>query len=304
MWNREYGMKKTTLFKNLALDCEILVLPGAYDSLSAKIVEQAGFKAVTIGGYPASGSLLAKPDVSLLTLTEMVNQARYIAEAVEIPLFVDGDTGHGNVTNVARTVREFERAGAAGLFIEDQLFPKRCGHMDGKQVISTEEMIAKIKAAVDARTDGDLTITARTDALAVSGIDDAIERGNRYAEAGADIVFIEAPPSVTDMRRLCQEVKAPMLANMVEGGKTPMLTAQELQDIGYSIVAFPLSTLYAAAYGVRLAMDALFRTGATTGAMNHMITFADFNHLVGLEKVRATETHYYRELLEKLKCNG
>ncbi len=295
-------MKKTTRFKKLVLDAEILVLPGAYDALSAKIVEQAGFKAVTLGGYPASGSLLAKPDVSLLTMTEMVNQARYIAEAVEIPLFVDGDTGHGNVTNVDRTVREFERAGAAGLFIEDQVFPKRCGHMEGKQVIATEEMIAKIKAAVDARTDGDLMITARTDALAVSGIHDAIERGNRYAEAGADIIFIEAPPSIQEMRRVCKEVKTPLMANMVEGGKTPILSPQALQEIGYSIVAFPLSALYAAAYGVRLAMDALIKTGSTAGCMDRMVTFADFNQLVGLEKVRATETHYCRELFEKSTC--
>ena len=284
-------MKKTTLFKKLVLDGEILVLPGAYDALSAKIVEQAGFKAVTFGGYPASGSLLAKPDVSLLTMTEMVNQARYIAEAVGIPLFADGDTGHGNVTNVTRTVREFERAGVAGLFIEDQMFPKRCGHMEGKQVISTDEMVAKIKAAVDARTDDDLMIMARTDSLAVYGIDDAIERGIRYAEAGADIIFIEAPPSVKDMRRVCREVNAPMLANMVEGGK-----------IGYSIATFPLSTLYAAAYGVRSAMDALFKTGTTAGYMDKMITFTNFNNLVGLEKVRATETYYYRELFEKSTC--
>ncbi len=294
-------MKKTTRFKELVLDDEILVLPGAYDALSAKIVEQAGFRAVTFGGYGASGSLLAKPDVSLLTMTEMVQQARYVAEAVEIPLFVDGDTGHGNVTNVARTVREFERAGVAGLFIEDQVFPKRCGHMEGKQVIPTEEMIVKIRAAVDARTDGDLTIMARTDALAVYGIDEAIERGNRYAEAGADIVFIEAPPSVEDMRRVCREVKAPMLANMVEGGKTPILTPGALQEIGYSIVAYPLSTLYAAAYGVRAAMEVLFKTGTTAGYADHMIPFVDFNRLVGLEKVRAAETHYYGELFEKSK---
>jgi 2,3-dimethylmalate lyase len=292
-------MKKTTRFKNLVLDSRILVLPGAYDALSAKIVEQAGFQAVTLGGYPASGSLLAKPDVSLLTMTEMASHARYIADAVDIPLFMDGDTGHGNVTNVARTVREFERAGVASLFIEDQVFPKRCGHMDGKQVIATEEMIAKIKAAVDARTDDDLMIMARTDALAVHGIDEAIVRGNRYAEAGADIIFIEAPPSVEDMRRICREVKAPMLANMVEGGKTPILAAAELQAIGYSIVAFPLAALYAAAYGVRAAMDSLMKTGTTEGCMERMITFAEFNHLVGLEKVRDTETHYCRALFEK-----
>jgi carboxyvinyl-carboxyphosphonate phosphorylmutase len=293
-------MKKTTLFRKLVLDDEILVLPGAYDALSAKIVEQTGFKAVTFGGYPASGSLLAKPDVSLLTMTEMVNQARYIAEAVDIPLFVDADTGHGNVTNVARTVREFERAGVAGLFIEDQVFPKRCGHMEGKQVVSTDEMITKIKAAVDARVDDDLMIMARTDSLAVYGIDEAIERGNRCAEAGADIIFIEAPPSIENMRRVCREVKAPMSANMVEGGKTPILTANELQDIGYSIATFPLSTLYAAAYGVRSVMEALSRTGTTVGYMEKMITFTDFNNLVGLDKVRETEAYYYKDIFEKL----
>jgi methylisocitrate lyase len=296
-------MKKTTLFKKLVLDEEILILPGAYDSLSAKIVEQAGFKAVTLGGYPASASLLAKPDVSLLTLTEMVNHARYIVEAVDIPVFVDGDTGHGNVTNVARTIRQFENAGVAGLFIEDQVFPKRCGHMEGKQVIPTEEMITKIRAAVDARMDDDLILMARTDSLAVYGIDEAIERGNRYAEAGADIIFIEAPPSVEDMRRICREVKAPMSANMVEGGKTPILIAKELQDIGYSIVTYPLSTLYAAAWGVRMAMKALSTNGTTSGYMDKMITFSDFNNLVGLEKVRETEAYYYKDLFEKIIRN-
>jgi carboxyvinyl-carboxyphosphonate phosphorylmutase len=291
-------MKKTTLFKKLVLDPEILVLPGAYDALSARIVEQAGFKAVTLGGYPASGSLLAKPDVSLLTLSEMVNQARYIVDAVDIPVFVDGDTGHGNVTNVARTIKLFENAGVAGIFIEDQVFPKRCGHMEGKQVIPTEEMVVKIKAAVDARQDDDLVIMARTDSFAIYGIEEAIERGNRFAEAGADIVFIEAPPSLEDMKRVCREVKAPMSANMVEGGKTPILTAKELQEIGYSIATFPLSTLYAAAYGVKMAMEELARTGTTSGYIDRMISFTEFNHLVGLEKVRERETYYYKDLIE------
>jgi 2,3-dimethylmalate lyase len=290
-------MKKTTLFKKLVLDDEILVLPGTYDALSAKIVEQTGFKAVTIGGYPVSASLLAKPDVSLLSLTEMVNQTRYLVQAVDIPVFVDGDTGHGNVTNVARTVRDFENAGVAGLFIEDQVFPKRCGHMEGKQVISTEEMIAKLKAAVDARKDGDLMIMARTDALAVYGINEAIERGNRFAEAGADIIFIEAPPSVEDMKRICREVKAPMSANMLEGGKTPLLNAKELQDIGFSIATFPLSTLYAAAWGVRKVLEELAAKGTTMGWVKHMTTFSDFNEVVGLPEIRAKETHYYKDIL-------
>jgi len=296
-------VKKTTLFKKLVLDDEILVLPGAYDALSAKIVEQAGFKAVTIGGYPTSASLLAKPDVSLLTLTEMVNQTRYLVQAVDIPVFVDGDTGHGNVTNVARTVREFENAGVAGLFIEDQVFPKRCGHMEGKQVIMTEEMVAKIKAAVDARTDDDLVIMARTDAFAVYGIEEAIERGIRYRDAGADLIFIEAPPSVEDMRRINREVNAPTSANMVEGGKTPILTSKELQDLGFSVATYPLSTLYAAAWGVRMVIQGLATSGTTAGCMEKMITFSAFNELVGLEKVRATEAYYYKDLFEKLTLN-
>jgi carboxyvinyl-carboxyphosphonate phosphorylmutase len=295
-------MRKTTLFKKLVLDEEILVLPGAYDALSAKIIEQAGFKAVTLGGYPASASLLAKPDVSLLTLTEMVDHLRHMVEAVDIPVFGDGDTGHGNVTNVARTIRLFENSGVAGLFIEDQVFPKRCGHMEGKQVILVEEMCAKIKAAVDARMDQDLMIMARTDALAVHGLDAAIERGNRYKEAGADIIFVEAPPSVEDMRRVCREIKAPMLANMVEGGKTPIITTKELQDIGYSVATFPLSTLYAAAHGVRSAMETLFKTGSTSGYMDKMLNFTDFNNLVGLEKLRAKEAHYCKALFDKLTC--
>ncbi len=296
-------MKKTTLFKKLVLDDEILVLPGAYDALSARIAEIAGFKAVTLGGYPASASLLAKPDVSLLTLTEMVNHARYLAQAVDIPVFVDGDTGHGNVTNVARTVREFENAGVAGLFIEDQVFPKRCGHMEGKQVITTEEMVAKIQAAVDARVDDDLVIMARTDALAVYGIEEAIERGNMYRNAGADLIFIEAPPSIEDMKRINREVDAPTSANMVEGGKTPVLTAQQLQEIGFSVATFPLSTVYAAAWGVNAAMRELFAKGTTAAFMEKMITFSDFNRLVGLEEVRATEAHYYKDLFEKLKAD-
>lgn len=293
-------MRKTTRFKQLILDDEILVLPGAYDALSAKIVEQAGFKAVTLGGYPASASLLAKPDVSLLSLSEMVDHLRHIVDAVDIPVFGDGDTGHGNVTNVARTIRLFENAGAAGLFIEDQVFPKRCGHMEGKQVVLVEEMCAKIKAAVDARRDPDLVIMARTDALAVYGVEAAIERGNRYREAGADLIFIEAPQSIDDMRRITKEVKAPLLANMVEGGKTPILLASELQAIGYSAVAFPLSTLYAAAWALREVMRKLAGEGSTKSHLGQMVLFEDFNHLVGLEEVRKNESRYYQSLFEHL----
>ena len=293
-------MKHTTLFKKLILDEEILVMPGAHDALAAKIVEQAGFKAVTLGGYPSSASLLGKPDVSLLTLTEMVTHTRNLVEAVDIPVFTDGDTGHGNVTNVIRTIREFEKTGVAGLFIEDQVFPKRCGHMEGKQVVDTEEMVAKIKAAADARVDQDLVLMARTDALAVYGIDEAVERANRYREAGADLIFVEAPTSEEDMRRINRQIDAPTMANMVEMGKTPLLTAEQLQDLGYDVVVFPLASLYATAWAVRGLMAELSRTGTTAGYLDRMITFDEFNRLIGLEDIRAKEAHYYKELLESL----
>jgi 2,3-dimethylmalate lyase len=292
-------MKKTSLLKQLIVDKEILVMPGAFDALSARIVEQAGFKATTLGGYPTSAVRLARPDVSLLTLTEMVDHTRYICDAIDIPFLVDGDTGHGNVTNVIRTVRQFEKAGAAGLFIEDQVFPKRCGHMEGKQVIPVDEMIVKLKAAVDARTDQDFVIMARTDALAVYGIDEAIERGNRYREAGADLIFIEAPPSVEEMRRINREVDAPTNANMVEGGKTPMMSAKELEEIGYAVATFPLSALYAMAWAVRWVMRELSSTGTTKGCFERMTLFNEFNQLVGLQEIRDMEAHYYHDLLRK-----
>lgn len=292
-------MKKTTHFKQMIAAPEILVLPGAYDSLSAKIIQQAGFQAVTMGGYPASATLLGKPDVNLLSLTEMVDHARRIAEAVDIPLFVDGDTGHGNVTNVIRTIREFEKAGVAGLFIEDQVSPKRCGHMEGKQVIPADEMVAKVKAAVDARLDQDFVIMARTDARAINGLDDAIERGNRYREAGADIIFVEAPVEEKELRRITADIGAPTMANMVEGGKTPAYTAKEFEGMGFAVAAFPLSTIYASAWAVSGLMAELFMTGTTRGYADRLLDFNDFNRLVGLEDVRETERRYYQSIVDQ-----
>jgi methylisocitrate lyase len=294
-------MKKTTLFKKLMLDKEIFVIPGCHDALSAKIVELVGFKAVTMGGYAASAASLAKPDVSLLTLTEYVNIARNIVQAVDLPLFVDGDTGHGNVTNVGRTVRVFENAGVAALFIEDQVFPKRCGHMEGKQIIHTAEMVAKVKAAVDARVDEDLVIMARTDAIAGYGIDDAIERANLYREAGADLIFVEAPRSVEEMRRINTNVDAPTLAIQLEGGKTPLLTTKDLQEIGFNVVVYPNATVYATAWALKGLWETLKKEGTTRSFTDRMIGFDDFNTLVGLDKIRELESFYYRDLFESLQ---
>lgn len=296
-------MRKTTLLKKLILDDEILMLPGAHNGVAAKIIEQVGFKAVTLGGYAASASFLGKPDVSLLTLMEMITLARNIVEAVDIPVFIDADTGYGNVNNVIRTVREIEKTGAAGLFIEDQLFPKRCGHMEGKQVISTEEMIPKIKAAVGTRMDQDFIIMARTDALAVHGIGEAIERVNRYQEAGADLIFIEAMTTEEEMLKVSQEVNAPKMASMIEGARTPMFTAKQLQEMGYNVVVFAVSTVYAEAWAVRKLMEELHHTGTTSGYMDKMVLFDDFNSLVGLEKIRETEALYYRGLFKSLSKN-
>jgi len=295
-------MKKTTLLKKLILDDEILVMPGAHDALSAKIIEQVGFKAVTMGGYAASAASLAKPDVSLMTLTEYLHIVRNVVEAVDIPLFVDGDTGHGNVTNVQRTVRLFESAGVAGLFIEDQVFPKRCGHMEGKQIIPTDEMVAKIKAAVDARVDNDLVIMARTDAVAVSGLDEAIERSNRYAEAGADLIFVEAPTSKEDMRRCNREIKAPTNAIQIEGGKTPLLTVKELEELGFAVVVYPNITVYATAWMLRELWQGLKKNGTTKHFLDKIISFDDFNTLVGLDKIREKESYYYKDVFQKLSC--
>ena len=294
-------MKKTTLFKKLMLDKEILVMPGCHDALSAKIIETVGFKAVTMGGYAATAASLAKPDVSILSLTENVGITRNIVQAVDLPLFVDGDTGHGNVTNVQRTVREFESAGVAGLFVEDQVFPKRCGHMEGKQIIPTVEMVAKLKAAVDARVDEDLVIMARTDAIATSGINEAIDRSNMYKEAGADLIFVEAPTSLEEMKYINESIDAPTLAIQIEGGKTPFLTTKELEDLGFNIVVYPNATVYATAWALKELWEGLMRDGTTKNFMDKMICFDDFNTFVGLDKVRELESHYYRDLFESLK---
>lgn len=285
-------MKKTSLLRRYLLDEEILLIPVAHDALCAKIAERTGFKAVFTAGYANTASLLGKPDVSLLTLTEMADCASRICDAVDIPVFADGDTGHGNVTNVIRTVKLFEKAGVAGLFLEDQVEPKRCGHMAGKQVIPAQEMVAKISAALDARSDPDMVIMARTDALAINGLEDAICRGNLYAEAGADLIFVEAPESVDQMRRITREVEAPNMINMIPGGRTPLLPARELQEIGYSVVSYATACTYTIARAVEDLFEEIMKTGTTAGFEARMMKFDEFNCLVGLEEIRKKEDAY------------
>ena len=282
-------MKKNALLRKLIEDEEILMVPVAHDALCARIAQQSGFKAIFTAGYANSAALLGMPDISLLTLTEMVEVASRVADAVSIPVFADGDTGHGNISNVIRTVQQFEKAGVAGLFIEDQVHPKRCGHMAGKQVITPKEMVSKIKAALDARLDPDFIIMARTDAIAVNGIDDAIQRANHYKEAGADLIFVEAPESVEQMRMIIRDVDAYHLVNMLPGGRTPLLNARELQEIGYSAVAYATACTYTIAKAVRELFESLHKTGTTAGFEDRMMRFDEFNRLVGLERIREQE---------------
>lgn len=288
-------LKMTTRFKELLYAEEILAFPVSHDPLCAKIAELSGFAAVSVGGYASSASMLAKPDINLLTLTEMADVVRRTVNAVNIPVFADGDTGHGNVNNVKRTVELFEQAGAASLFIEDQVSPKRCGHMAGKEVIPPREMEAKIEAALDARKDPDLLIMARTDAIAVNGIDDAIARAGSYLDAGADFIFIEAPENVPQMRRITREIDAPNLANMLPGGKTPLLTAPELQEIGFAAVAFPTVCTHTIAKSVMGVLRDLRATGTLAGLEERMLSFDEFGGLVGLDRIRSEELAYCRD---------
>lgn len=272
---------------------KILVAPGAHDVLTARIIEKVGFEAIYMTGYGTSASLLGKPDVGLLTMTEMVQRASNMADAVGIPVIADGDTGYGNAVNVMRIVREYEKAGVACIQLEDQVAPKKCGHMLGREIVSEEEMVGKIKAAVDARRNpDDLMIMARTDARTNWGLDAAIERGLAYQEAGAEILFIESVESEEEMRRVTSSFKVPVLANMLENGRTPIRPADELQRIGYDLVIFCVASIYIAAKAVWDLMTELKRTGTTLGMFNKMITFHDFNKLIGLSEIRQIEKIY------------
>lgn len=284
--------KMTTRLRKLLSRNEILVAPGAHDPLVAKIIEKEGFEAVYMTGYGTSASILGQPDVGLLTQTEMAYRAANIVEAVSIPVIADADTGYGNAINVQRTVRLYEKAGVACIQLEDQVAPKKCGHMLGREIISQEEMVGKIKAACDARVDEDLMIMARTDARTNYGIDAAIERGRAYEEAGADIIFVESPESVEEMKKITSSFRVPVLANMLEHGRTPLLSAKELETLGYDLVIFCVASTYVIAKAVTKLMRELKRTGTTVGMLDDMIPFDEFNKLVGLNDIREKERKY------------
>lgn len=288
------SMKMTTLLRQMLAGKNIVVAPGAHDALTAKIIEQVGFGAVYMTGYGQAASHLGKPDVGLLTMTEMLSRAANIVEAVNVPVIADADTGFGNAVNVMRTVREYEKAGVAAIQLEDQVAPKKCGHMTGRQVVSKEEMVGKIKAAVDVRKDRDFMIIARTDARTVHGIGAALERAKAYEEAGADILFVESPESIEEMKQITSSFNVPVLANMVEGGRTPFLPAQELEALGYELVIFPTASTYLVTKAVSRLMTVLKQTGTTASLIPEMITFEQFNDLIGLTKIREIENMYVK----------
>ncbi|QDR82481.1 isocitrate lyase/PEP mutase family protein [Sporomusa termitida] len=287
-------MRQTSVLRQLLAGPGIIVAPGAHDALTAKIIEKAGFPAVYMTGYGQAASHLGKPDVGLLTMSEMVARAANLVEAVGIPVIADADTGFGNAVNVMRTVREYEKAGVAAIQLEDQVTPKKCGHMTGRQVVPQAEMVGKIKAAVDARRDADLVIIARTDARTVHGIDEALDRAKAYEEAGADILFVESPESVGEMKRITAGFTVPVLANMVEGGRTPLLPVPELAAIGYQIVIYPTASTYTMTLAITRLMENLKATGTTAGMLDQMVAFTEFNELIGLPQIRATEAAYVK----------
>lgn len=271
-----------------------VVAPGAYDALSARLVEQAGFDVVYMTGFGTTASLIGRPDVGLLTGTEMVDNARRIVSAVDVPVIADADTGYGNAINVVRTVRSYEQAGVAGLHIEDQVMPKKCGHLSGKAVIPVDEMAGKIRAAAAARSDPDLVLIARTDAAAVEGLDAAISRARAYADAGADVLFVEAPTSEDDIARVAAELRgvAPLVFNWAEGGRTPPLPLRRIAELGFALVLFPIGTLLAATAGIRALLGTLAADGTPAAALPGLPTFDGFTDLIGLPEVGELERRF------------
>ena len=269
-----------------------LVAPGAYDALSARLVEQAGFDAVYMTGFGTTASLIGRPDVGLLSGAEMVDNARRIATAVDVPVIADADTGYGNALNVVRTVQLYEQAGVAGIQLEDQVMPKKCGHMSGKALIGTDEMVGKVHAAAAARRDPDLVLIARTDAVAVSGVDDALQRARAYADAGADLLFVEAPTSEADIERVAGELAgvAPLVFNWAEGGRTPPLSLARMTELGFALVIYPIGTLLAATAGIRSLLATLRRDGIPS--LDGLPAFEEFTDLIGLPEVQDLERRF------------
>ena len=285
-------MEKAKLVRRYLSEKGQLVMPGVFDALSAKIAARAGFEVIFITGYSLSATLLGEPDFGLLTQTEVVTAAQRICSVVDTPVIVDADTGYGNAINVIRTVHDLIRAGAAGMFLEDQIWPKRCGHMKGKQVIPLDEQLKKLRAAIEARNDHDFYIVARTDSRQALGLTEAIARGIAFKEAGADAVFVEAPENKGEMKEIASHVPGPLVANMLERGVTPLMDPQELKELGFDLIVWPLAPLYSIAKSLTDVYATLRRDGSTTKILDRLMPFDDFNEIVGLEEKYSKDQKY------------
>jgi methylisocitrate lyase len=285
-------MGKSQLIRQALAQQGQLIMPGVYDALSAKIAARAGFEVIFITGYSLSATLLGEPDFGLLTQTEVVGAAQRICSVVDTPVIVDADTGYGNAINVMRTVQDLIRAGAGGMFLEDQVWPKRCGHMKGKQVIPLDEQVKKIGAAVEAKDNNDFFIVARTDARQALGLSEAIKRGLAFKAAGADAVFIEAPESKEEMREIARQVSGPLVANMLERGVTPLMGPKELKELGFDLIVWPLAPLYSVAKSLTDIYTTLRRDGSTLGILDRLMAFDEFNGIIGLNEKYALDAKY------------
>ncbi|MGE4635638.1 MAG: isocitrate lyase/PEP mutase family protein [Arenicellales bacterium] len=281
--------KKRKEFSNRVRQGEFMTLPGVFDLISARIADRMAFPGLYMTGYGVAASSLGLPDAGLATYTEMVNCVAKIAQGTVTPLIADGDTGYGGLLNVEHTVRGYERAGAVAIQLEDQKFPKKCGHTPGRRVIPIEDMIAKIKVAVASRESDDFLVIGRTDARSQHGLAEAIRRGQAFAQAGADVVFVEAPESIEEMTQICREIDRPLIADMVEGGNTPVLSARQLQEIGYQLAIFPGTAFLAAGNAVESVYMHLKETGSSPGLKTPLYDFKRFSNMMGFDKVWAFE---------------
>lgn len=286
-------MKFTTQLRTILSREKTVLVPGAYDAFSAKILKQAGFPLLYMTGSGVTASLTGMPDVGLLTMTEMVDQARRIVNGVDLPIICDADHGYGNPINVIRTIKEYERAQVAGIHIEDQVAPKKCGHFEGKQVIPAEEMCKKIEAALYAREDKDFLLIARTDARSILGLEEALRRARMYAAAGADMIFVESPQSIKELERISRELSGiPLLVNIVEGGKTPVLPFEDLQTMGFKIVLYPTCGIRAVAKTLQELAAHLYRFKDTKEFENRLVSFKGRNEITGLSLIEELEKRF------------
>ena len=283
------NIENSTKLRNLIKNNSFLPIPSCFDALSAKLIEQTGFDAMFMSGFAASASRIGEPDLGVMTLTEVLDQLNNITDATSLPVIGDGDTGYGNAMNVQRTVKSFAKIGCAGVLIEDQLSPKRCGHTPGKDVVSREEAFDRIRASVDAREEKDILIMARTDANHTHGIKEAIERAQIFHELGSDILFVEAPKTEDEMRLICQEVPGCKIANIVEGGLTPNLSMKELEDIGYNMAVYPLTALSSA---MKAMVDSLTKLKTDSDRSNNLMSFEELRKRVGFDDYYETSSKY------------